>query len=246
MAVAYRLVPMFLVSEVQHPRRALASLLCVHAGVPLIVLTIATKSPWKPLAALPIAVGFALYAWELASILAARRRLVIDWALRAFLVSQASLAPAFLLGLALSWPGVQLTEFTGGLEGVYGTLAILAIPALAILGMLHKILPFLVWYGAYSRHLGTARTPAVHEMYSPFALFVCIGAFLVGLGLLCIARLQGSLLTAQFGVGTLAVSMLALTLNCVLVLRHLVRPVLRPIEPLPSRAPAPTPTPARS
>ncbi len=238
MAVAYRLVPMFLVSDLASPRRALASLVSVHVGIPFLVVAIACQSPWKLAAAAPIVAGLVLYAWELRATVRARRRVSIDWALTAFLISQAALAPAVLLGLALGWPDIPLSDASGRVQGVYGTVAILAIPSLAILGMLHKILPFLVWYAAYSRHLGSARTPAVQEMYSTAALAVCVMAFVVGTGLLCLARLQGSLVIAQLAVGTLAVSMFALLWNCTRILRHLVRPSL---APLPAAASAASP-----
>lgn len=99
-------------------------------------------------------------------ILAARRRRTIDWGITAFLLSQAILLPVTALGLVLSWPRLQLTEGVGRLENAYGFLAILGVLAFAIIGMMQKILPFLVWFAAYGEEVGRSRTPALTDMYS--------------------------------------------------------------------------------
>ncbi len=59
-----------------------------------------------------------------------------------------------------------MTPFTMQLENVYGLLALVGLVGLAILGMLYKIVPFLVWFHSYSRQIGRAKVPALGEMYS--------------------------------------------------------------------------------
>ena len=56
------------------------------------------------------------------------------------------LVPIAGLAAVLSWPGLPLTAFTGQLENLYGFLAVFGLISTAVLGMLFKILPFLVWY----------------------------------------------------------------------------------------------------
>src|SRR5690606_227065 len=124
------------------------------------------QSALKPLAACVVIAGLAVYGWELAAIIRARRRPAIDWGLRAFITSQLVLAPVAILGLFLSWPTLSLTEFVGRLENAYGFAVLLGVIAFAIMGMLYKILPFLVWFAAYGASVGRAKTPALHEMYS--------------------------------------------------------------------------------
>jgi hypothetical protein len=229
--VAYKLVPMFLISDVQNQRRAWTSLLLLNLGLAISFLTIATQSRGKPLGALIIAAGLALFARELMAIVAARRRRVIDWGLTAFLMAQAVLLPVTALGAILSWPGLPLTEGVGRLENAYGFLAILGVLAFAIIGMMQKILPFLVWFAAYSKEVGRSRTPALTDMYSTRLQSAITWAWVAGLTLATTGILANSTLLARLGIIALVASMGAFFVNAVLILRHLVRPQLSPLQP---------------
>lgn len=232
--VAYKLVPMFLISEIQSPRRAWLSLGLLNGGLALSFVAIALQSRWKTAAGLLIAAGFAVYAREMMAILAARRRQSIDWGIRAFLASQTLLLPVTALGLVLSWPSLTLTEGVGRMENAYGFLAILGVLAFAIVGMMQKILPFLVWFAAYGKEVGRARTPALTDMYSAKTQAFIFWAWMTGLALATFGILTGSTPLARWGSLALAASLLGVLLNAVRILHHLVRPQL---TPLPGRRP---------
>lgn len=241
-SVAYRLVPMFVIGEIQNPRRAWASIWLLNAGTATTFLAVLTQSPLKPLAGLLVATGLALYGIELRAIVRNRRRLALDHGIRMFLVSQSLLAGVVLLGLALSWPGLKLTEFTGQLETAYGFLAILGVVGFAILGMLYKIVPFLVWFSAYGRQIGRARTPALHEMYSSLLQLWGGGTWLAGLVVTILGILASHPVVIRAGTSLLAISLLTFGINIARILAHLIRPRLEPILP---RMPAAN-TPLRS
>ena len=58
----------------------------------------------------------------------------------------------------------------------------MGVVALAIIGMLYKIIPFLVWFGVYSKHIGRAQVPALADMYSPRLQMIGYWSFLVAPG----------------------------------------------------------------
>ncbi len=229
--VGYRLVPMFLISDIQSPARAWASIGLLNAGIALTFVAIVLQHPLKPAAALVVIAGLGLYAIELTAIVRARRRRALDWGLRAFLFSQVLLAPVALLGLWLARPGLALDETVGRLENAYGFLALFGVVALAILGMLHKILPFLVWFVAYSREVGRSKTPALHEMVSGRLQAAGLGLWIAGLAIGVTAILLAHTATSRLAAVVLGASLLVYLVNAGRVLSHLVRPRIQPLQP---------------
>lgn len=232
--VGFRLVPMFLISDIQNPRRAWASLWTLNLGLVATFLTILLQHPLKPWAALIVVAGLSLYGVELVAIVRARRRRTLDGGLRAFLTSQVLLAPVALIGLWLARPNLPLNDIVGRFENAYGFLALFGVVAFAILGMLYKILPFLVWFVAYGHEVGRAKTPALHEMYSTPLQVAGLGLWLVGL-----ATGLGSIFLAHTPLARLAAvilisSLLLFLVNAGRILSHLVRPRTQPFLQTPS------------
>lgn len=227
--VSYKLVPMFTLSEIQSPRRAGWSVALLNAGLAGAFITVLLQSPWKPLFGLVIVAALALYGWELVAILRARKRRAVDWGIRYFLTAVSLLAPLSLIGLALSRPGTAWSNFNGQLENVYGFVALIGVVTFAIIGMLYKILPFLVWFNVYSRHIGCHRVPALAEMYSARLQAAGYWTFLVGLLVTSIAIFFQSELAVRCGCIFLAVSVTMLAINIGRIASHYLKPRLAPL-----------------
>jgi hypothetical protein len=227
--VSYKLVPMFTLSELQSRRRAAASLVVLNAGLVGSFLGILLRSPWRPVFTLLVISGLAIYGVEMRAILRARKRAVLDWGLKYFLTALGLLVPLTVLGVILSWPRLPLTAFTGQLENAYGFLALLGVVSLAILGMLFKILPFLVWYVSYSRRIGLSKVPALADLYSAELQRLGYWSYLAGLGTTTLGIVLGNALVARCGCVGLAVSLSFLLLNVTNILSHLARPRFEPI-----------------
>ena len=233
--VSYRLIPMFTLTEVQSKRRAALSILLLNIGLAGSVVTILLRSPLK-IAFTVIAVsGLALFGWELHAMLRARKRPVLDWGLKSFLVAVTLLIPVCLLALLVSWPTLPMNQFFGMLENVYGFLGLFGVVALAILGMLHKILPFLVWFGVYSPHVGRAQLPLTSQMVSERAQASGLVAYFAGLLVISIAILHESELWVRVGGVLLLASLVMFGFNAIKVFSHFRKPQLRP---LPTTKPA--------
>lgn len=225
-AVSYKLLPMFTLSELQSPRRAGTALLLLNLGLAGVVLALVLRRGWQPVAGGVVLVGLALYGMEVRAILRARKRRVLDWGLRHFLVALGLLALTALLGLGLGWPGLPVTLWTTQLETVYGWLGLAGVVSLTVVGFLYKIVPFQVWYHCYARQVGRFRVPVLAELYSArlqvaslvLALAGLLGAAL-GAALASAPGVRAGALIFLVGVGFFLV-------NLGLMFRHFWRPRL--------------------
>jgi hypothetical protein len=231
--VSYKLVPMFTLSEVQCRRRAGLSLFLLNLGVAGAFTSILLRSQWKLGFTLLIIVALALYGWELTAILRARKRRILDWGVKMFLTAVCLLGVESVLALVLSWPRLPLNGFTGQLENLYGFLGLLGVVSLAVIGMLYKIIPFLVWFGTYSAKVGLAQVPSLAELYSARLQKAGFWLYLGGLAATSGGILAAHELLVRFGVLLLCFSLAILVLNIGFMLRHFFRPQLKP---LPARA----------
>lgn len=131
--------------------------------------------------------------------------------------------------IVLSWPGLPVTALTGQLENLYGALGVLGVVTLAILGMLHKILPFLVWYGRYSREVGKHRVPSFGELYSARLQAAAYWLYVAGVAGLSVGIVRANNAGVRAGTVMLVVSVALFACNSVKMLSHLWRPRLEPL-----------------
>jgi hypothetical protein len=232
--VSYRLVPMFTLSDIQKSRRAVASVLLLNLGLAGAFCAIVARSQLKVLFTGIAVLGLVLYGLELLAILRARKRRVIDWAVKSFLTGLLFLVFLSPLALVLSWSGLPLNNFTGQLENAYGFVALFGLVSFAILGMLYKILPFLVWYHSYSRKIGTARVPSLADLYS---LRVQVAGFvfhLAGLlGAIIAILVQNAWLVRSAAV-LLGLGVFLLFWNTCQILQHVFWPRIEPLNVRPA------------
>ena len=234
--ISYKLVPMFILGEIQNRFRAALSVLLLNLGLAGSFVTILLRSPWKLAFALVVITGLALYGIEIASILRTRKRRRLDWGMKTFLTAIALLLPMSALAIALSWPALSLNILTGRLENLYGFLGLIGVISFALIGMLYKIVPFLVWYGVYSKKVGLAKVPTLAELYSERLQITGYFAFLFGLVGVSVGVLLGNAPTLQLVALFLAGSLGTLWLNVVRMVAHFFFPE---IEPLAASRPTP-------
>jgi hypothetical protein len=228
--ISFKLIPMFTLSEIQSRRRAGAAIVLLNAGLLGSFFAVLLRSRLKIAFALVVVLGLAFYGLELAAILRARKRRPLDWGIRYFLTAVGLLAPVSVLGLVLAWPGLPLTAFTGQLENMYGFLGLVGVVSLAIIGMLYKVFPFLVWYASYSRLIGASKVPALSELYSSRVQLLGYWTFMAGLATTGVGAGVGSSPVVRIGCTLLAASIGCLIVNVVKILDHLFRPRFEPLH----------------
>lgn len=222
-AVSYRLVPMFAVSTIRSERRATSSIILLNIGVAGLAVTILFGSPWKLAFAMTSIAALTLFAVELIAILRARKRTTLDWGLRYFLTGVALLAPLCALALVLCWPGLPTARLTTQLENAYAILAILGVLAFAILGMLFKILPFLIWFHRYADNVGRGRVPSLMEMVSPRLQAIGYAMHVPGVLIAAAASVLGHEHCARVAAVLMAGSVALFLINGGIIGSHLLR-----------------------
>ena len=123
--------------------------------------------------------------------------------------------------MVLSWPRLPLNPFTGQLENLYGFLGLIGVVSLAIIGMLYKIVPFLVWFGS----LQPANRPCPSSRAGGFVFCTAAGHRLLELprpGLLVtgVAILFSNEPGVRCGCSLLALSIATLAANVGAMLSH--------------------------
>ena len=227
--VSYKLVPMFTLSEIQSHRRAGLSVALLNIGLAGSFVTILLRSPWKLAFALVTIAALALYGIELTAILRARKRLALDWGVMTFLTGVGFLLPLALLATALSWPTLPLNAFTGQLENLYGFIALIGVVSLALIGMLYKIIPFLVWFAVYSKKVGFAKVPALADLYSERLQMAGYISFLGATAVISAGIVATNGQTIRIGGILFAASVSTLLLNVARMLAHFFRPKIQPL-----------------
>ena len=227
--ISYKLMPMFALSEVQSDRRAWWSIGLLNAGLLGLFFTVLMSSAWKLAFALVVIAGLAVYGWEMAAIVRARKRRTLDWGLKYFLTALGLLVPLSILAIILLWPNLPRNVLTGQLENLYGFLAFIGVITFAILGMLYKIVPFLVWYVSYSREIGRCKVPSLADLYSPRLQAAGYWLFVAGLAATSVTIVLANERAVQWSCALLAGSLFIFALNMGAMLRHLLRPRIEPL-----------------
>ena len=189
MGVSARAYPMFLLAPEPDGWPERAQLWGLALGVPAVV---GGLSAW-PVLVLPgaLAVGVAItghLTW-VSRMARRRRRPHLDWGLRFVLTGSAFLFVAASLGL-----GLALGLVSGPRVAIaYAVLALGGWASLTIVGMMLKIVPFLVWYRVYGPLAGRAPVPTLAQLGWPTAEGFAYGLVTCGMAGLAAALATGSI-----------------------------------------------------
>ncbi len=228
LGATFHLVPMFTMGALRRPRLVAASVACAQAGLLLLVVGWLAPTPALVRAgATGLAASLAFSGGALRATLRARTRRPLEPGLRAFLTGLLLLAVSAPLGIALL-PGL-LPADRGAV--VYGIVIIPAGLAFAVLGMLCKIVPFLVWMRAYGPLVGRETVPAATRLGSRRLQIVWFVLHLAAISVLAPAAALGSPTLAHLGAWLLAAAIGAFGIDVVRVLDHLRRPHTTPLHP---------------
>ncbi|HSB64147.1 MAG TPA: hypothetical protein VLJ18_08270 [Thermoanaerobaculia bacterium] len=221
--VSSKLLPMFLLAPAPDPRRQSAALLLLFGGAVLLAAALWLGWPSAPFAALPAA-AFLLQVSLLRDLLRRRRRGRIDAGFRYALSAYADLFAAGVVGLLIALGVGKGTLLSLRLPWVYGFLLLGGWVLQTVVGILSKILPFLVWQAVYARRAGLGPLPKLADLSSErlqMAGFVLFRIATVGLA---VALFRGRVSELRVAATFLAISLLPFTVHVALVVSHLTRP----------------------
>jgi hypothetical protein len=219
--VAFQLVPMFTMGEPSGRRWIWAGLLATQAG--LVGLGVGVMTGIDAVAAtgaLVIASGIVASGIAMVATLQTRRRRILEPSIRAFLGGTAILPLVTVVGLVLLFSRSSTSE---RLPAIYGALAIVGALSLIVMGMLGKIVPFLVWMTAYGPKVGRGPVPAAPSLSSRECERAWLAAHVVGLTLAIAAMWIGSVNLAHVAAWVLTAGGALYIGNLVQVAWHLKR-----------------------
>ncbi len=221
--VEARLLPMFLVSSPPSDRRQRATVVLASAGTLALATALFLGWPAAPFA-LPLLVALGLQLANVREIVARRRRRQIEPGFLLALTAYADLAVAAVVGLLLALGVGRGTMLPVRLAWVYGCLLLVGFVLQTVLGILTKILPFLVWNAVYARRVGLSPVPLLRDL-TPEAL-PWIGFWLLRISstLLAVALLRGRVVELRLAATLFAASLVPFAVHAGMVVRHLVRP----------------------
>jgi len=219
MGVSARVYPMFLLAPEPSGWPERIQFWGLTLGVPVVVAgLLAAPSLVAPGALAVAAAAWAHVVW-VSRMARDRKRPALDWGLRFVLTGAAFLLGATALGLALalgllSGPRVAMA---------YAALALGGWVSTTIVGMMLKIIPFLVWYRVYSPQAGRAPVPTLAQLGWPMAEGLAFGFLTCGWAGLAAALASGSAPLIDGAGIALAAGAVCFAATIVRILHHLAR-----------------------
>jgi hypothetical protein len=222
--VAARVYPMFLLAPAPRGWASLLQLWGLALGVPAVVVGLAGAPSLAVLGALAVAVAALGHAAWVVEMARRRKRPGLDWGLRFMLTATAFVLPAAVLGvvLAADWlsgPRVALT---------YAVVVLGGWISLTVVGMMLKIVPFLVWYRVYSPRAGREPVPTLSQLSSPRLEGLTYALLTAGMLLLAATVLVGDPAWIRVAGAVLALGALAFAAVLARILGHLLHAGIQP------------------
>jgi Cytochrome C and Quinol oxidase polypeptide I len=165
MGVAARVYPMFLLAPEPSGWPERVQFWGLALGVPAVVTGLLGVPALVAPGAIAVAAAAAAHLTWVSRMARDRKRPALDWGLRFVLTGSVFLIAAGAMGLALAF------DLLSGPRAAlaYAVLALGGWVSLTIVGMMLKIIPFLVWYRIYSPQAGRAPVPTLAQLGWPAA-----------------------------------------------------------------------------
>ncbi|GAB0058177.1 hypothetical protein SIID45300_02521 [Candidatus Magnetaquicoccaceae bacterium FCR-1] len=161
LGVSFQMLPMFYMTPAfpaQESHRVLIGLALSLLLLPVALVVAGVDAIWVWIAALPGLAGLIQYAITVRSMLRERKRKRVDPTLRLWLFGFGCAVAA--LALLAAWPATE----EGGWRFLFATLFVLGWVTPVMIGMLHKIVPFLVWFHRFSSLAGLVEIPMMDDL----------------------------------------------------------------------------------
>lgn len=218
MGVAARVYPMFMLAPEPSGWPERVQFWGLALGVPVVIAGLLGISTLVAPGALAVAAAVGAHLVWVSRTARDRKRPALDWGLRFALTGAAFLVAATALGL-----GLALDLLSGPRAAMaYAVLALGGWVSLTIVGMMLKIVPFLVWYRVYSARVGREPVPTLAQLGWPAAEGLAYALLTGG-----VAALAGALATGEARLigaagAVLATGAFAFAASLASILRHMV------------------------
>lgn len=222
MGVGSRLIPMFLISKYNNPRKLWWIYSLVNGGL-LAFVFIFLYTGSKSLMGIPVfAVSAAIVLFGNFCFKSYKQRIrkKLDEQMKVSLLSVfMMLLPLIFLVIIIMLMLLSSKENTG-LVTTYGFIIFFGWITAIILGMTFKTLPFIVWNKVYHQLAGKGKTPNPKDLFSNTVFIWMSVAYILGFVLFTLAILFNSHIIMQFAAALLLVTSLLYNWNVIKLLVH--------------------------
>lgn len=165
--VSFQVLPMFYMTRdiaINHARTILIAWCLFLLGQPLSIYFFSPNQLLFWLPTLPFLVALLIYGINIYDMLKNRKRRIKDITYPFWLLGLASGVTALLLMASWGFIDAEWNRF------LFGGLMLFGFASSIILGMLYKIIPFLVWFHRFSRLAGLVEIPMMDDLVPEVAL----------------------------------------------------------------------------
>ena len=163
MGVSYKLLPMFTLSYTYKTWPGWAAFSFVNLGILGIIVEFLTNRPFY--STVFILIGLIMFSYQVILIMKGRMRKALDIGLRHALLSYVYIPVAAILGVVISLSNMT-PDIRQRIILIYGFTVLFGCITLLIIGMMYKVVPFLVWFHKYSDKVGKEKVPLLKDMFS--------------------------------------------------------------------------------
>lgn len=163
MGVSYKLLPMFTLSYTYKTWPGWAAFSFVNLGILGIIVEFLTNRPFY--STVFILIGLIMFSYQVILIMKGRMRKTLDIGLRHALLSYVYIPVAAILGVVISLINIA-PDIRQRIILIYGFTVLFGCITLLIIGMMYKVVPFLVWFHKYSDKVGKEKVPLLKDMFS--------------------------------------------------------------------------------
>jgi len=233
--IAARVYPMFLLAPEPGGWPERLQFWGLALGVPAVVVGLLGAPALVGPGAIAVAVAVAAHLTWVWCMARDRKRPGLDWGLRFVLTGSVFLIGAAIIGLALAF------DLLSGPRAAmaYAVLALGGWVSLTIVGMMLKIIPFLVWYRVYAPWAGRAPVPTLAQLGWPAAERLGYGLLTGGVASLAAALATGHVELIRAAGAVLAAGALCFAATVASALHHMAlcgrRPAIAGASDAPTR-----------
>jgi len=216
MGFSYKLIPMFMLSHGYPEHFAVFSFFTLIPGLFLFAFSTLTQQAGflLHLSVLLIFSGVVFYLLQMKQIFNARLRKKLEPQILATVYAKIFLFIGTVSAIIIYY---QKTGYSTHFVPVI--LLLLGFAGLYILGMMHKIVPFLHWYNKYSPKIGMEKVPLTKDMVDEKLVRISVYLWIMGIVLLCAGSLVVTPVIVRTGGFALLISTVIFLWNVLNVFR---------------------------
>lgn len=163
MGVSYRLLPMFTLSYSYKTWPGWTAFGLVNAGILGVVIEFLLDMPLY--CSLIVAAGLFMFSYQVVLIMKGRMRKAMDIGLRHAVLAYGYIPLAAIVGVYIALSHA-LPALRQRFVLIYGFTVVFGCITFLVIGMMYKVVPFLVWFHKYSDKVGKEKVPLLKDMFS--------------------------------------------------------------------------------